>query len=1495
MGMFDDLPKEPSTTQTAAPSAGLFDDLPKEPAQSEGAISRTLRVGREVGHGIITAPITMLQGLAELGASGLDLALDTNTSRPTTEFFNTINRYVAPETLTGKVANEITAFGAAFLIPAGWLNVASKAAKVEQLTAAAARGQKLGELAQLSMRYSPATGRFMKSAEAFGKTKLGQAALTSKAGIMGSTALTAGAFETIFSPDGRATLSDAFDIVAPLKTEADTGLTGRDEALRKLRNKLRHGVWGAGASLAFDGVLNGLGLTAKAVGKTETAATVARGIRSGASAVREGLGAVPGMNRAISTVRRFTAPLGGAPSEIATRVFDSIARADAVESRSLRLLAGFDKKLKTFVRSSDLPKGKATYDQAERRMFNYLNGLGPRLTEYGEDVAKAADDLRDNLIHINGQFLSTLERELKAAPIGSKRSEVLKDAIDKIRLNVDSQQGQLRRLFKVHKDPIAFFRTLKIEDRGPEQLSAALNTNPATALSQYEEAVVEVSRNLHGVEYATPGALAAARHTVNRSLGLEGLNTGASPEMAIKAKLADLVSEAKTGPKTGLFSRAMPRMKLTPSLTIAREKIVSDSPKLRALMGEITDPRQAYIQTVADTAKTTASLNFYRNITDDASRLVTPLADAVPAIHAGQRPLFVRTPDMANDATGFDLTPFSQRAQELNILETTPTKAAEDAAARIPPGLTGRHTPESVIDSFSKELETAGYVKLGSMDNLDSAFVGQYGSLTGVYVAPEAYQAVTAATRIGFGIIDDVLGVLRQLQSVSQKMTIVFNPESQSRNVLANSFGLFATGNAGRSTNLYDVYRVFTTGLADLSDAGLERLANKIAESGTSESSLVIKALQEMRTEGQNLGATGYTRTGIEFIESKLPFSKFLQTFYSNSDSFFKGVALVSEENKLLMSLAKALEKVDESAYVSSRRALTEDLRLSGIASRTRNEANPSLTSTEVIAADIVKNIFPVYNRVGAFVSSIDKYPIIGNFMSFASENIRNSVNIIDHGLKEMSYTVSPVVRQQVGEEAAKTFEQSIRAMGAHRLMSFVTMAGIVPAAAVKTSAALSGTTPEQQEALYRQLPEYTKGQDIFILSNDQRGRIEYYNLSSILPYSFAVDPAKAALRAYNNSGVLGKNEAEQIFSGVWAAVSSYANPFVSQAMSTEKLLDVLPLTFPGGRGGQTVKGARVYFEGDSRSTKIMNSVNHITAAFLPGYLREVYGVKSGEWRPGSITRAMTDTVGPQSQQYDASAEFSTFVTGLRAMELNLRRDFSYSGKEYAPLRQDVRTKAVARIRAADRTPEEMLAGWQTYLDDLYRHQSQLYADIQDARTLGLSDKDIRTSLIKDANLGSDEVNMIMRGKFYPTAVSKEIMKDIRRKDRTGEFERVTPAQDIPLSELNAMSRARKGEALMYVPEPSTGASEPFEGSINPPKGLFDDLPKEAPKGLFDDLPKQRQGAVMPPPTFGSTPALSAPQLPSAPANRASLSPALLGDNPASQMANMEIARRTSG
>lgn len=1439
------------------PSTGIVDPFDTPAPEDERSLpgrvaSAALGVGEEGARVVVSALPSLVQGIAELGAAGIDLTFGTNTSRSVTEGFDKVFGGLRPETEGGRLAEDVLAFGLGFVPVIGWLGRAGKAARAAKAGAVVPR----------------ASSRFLRTADDFGKSELGKTVLTTKPRLLATTAVAAGGYEALFSRDGRTTMVDSFDLGGPLQTEKDVGLTGREEALRRIRNKLRQGAEATLLSGAIDTGLAGLGAGARAFGASPVGLGTAKVVRGGLGAVASGFRAIPGTAALRETAVKYLTPSGGADPEVYENMMDAVTRGDAAEQYVIRAYDEFSRI------SKNAAGGKTGAKQLERDMSNYLDGLRGPLTEYGENVAKAADRVANSLDSFRDRFYSAVELEYERAIPNSPQAQKLKTALDQIAAFEKTNKTRLRRIFQRYNDPVAYYRDLKIEGMDIPKLSAAVAKGVPKNLSQYDAAIVEVSKHLQKEvpgAWSTPEALTLARSKVNEYIGLEGVNRNLPPEQAMRL-VQEKVKSAELGTNKSLFAKATPRLRMTPTLLTPREQILDSSPKLRQLLGEVTDPQQRVYQTIGDLAKTTEALRFYRQTAE--SGRVASLTDAINSLSQGRRPAFVSVPDIGRSLVGFDMDPYVQEAMQLNRA----TAVQGPLAQGIPAEVIGSFTPEDIIARDRSLLESYGYVRLGSDDarNLGvdefskDIFQGPYGALTGLYVSPETYQALTAPMRIGITGIDEFFSVLTQLKALSQKMTIVPNPESQVRQIIGNAGSLVKTANLGRDTEFFDVFSQYTSSLDELDEAGLSRHARLLSLSGVTESDLIIKALEEYRAAGKDLTVSGKLHKLISKAEGLVPFMSAFEKLYSNSDSLFKGIALVSEQNKLMHSFAKAGLDPDNVPV-----DLLKDLRVQGVIKRTRSDIHPDLTPLEVAAADAVKDMFPIYNRVGLLVRNLDRYGLFGNFMSFASENIRNAVNILDKGLKEMTYTVSPELRQKYGEEAARALESQIRGNGSQRLFSYVAYNAIVPQAIVRGAMRATGTTEAQMEALYNLAPEYTSGQDLVPIKNTQDGVIEYYSLGGIMPHAFIFDSAKAAIRAYQESGSLGKNEAAQILDGVWAGVKAYSDPFVEQTMAVDALMDVMPKNL-FGREGSTLEGVPVYNKSDPLDDKVLKSISHVINAYVPGYLREFFEVRQGDVEPGRITRAVLNMPGPQGQEFNVPAEAARLITGLTPMQLNLRRDFNFSGGVYSTRRTDAKSAAQRIIRAPDRSPAEMIDAWQTYLDVLYKEQSRLYKDIQDARTLGLSELDIRRNLTKDANIGTQEISAIMRGEFYPGLLTPETLAEIRTQAQAEGVTRITSAYEIPIQEINALSRERSREQLIFSP-PAEASSAPGVPQIVDP---------------FESAPTERQGAVMPPPAFGSAPAPSAPQMPTAPANRASVSPSLLGDSPSSILANLEIAQR---
>lgn len=1443
------------------PSAGpssqedFFSDLASGTAAPVVAAEEETDEGiiESVGRGIVTAPISLAQGLVELGALGLDAAFDTDTLRPTSDFFSGIKEGIEPTGTAGKITEEVVGFGLGFIPIAGWLGRASHVAK--------------------GGKAASASSKFMKSAEAFGKSGVGKKLLSSRAGLFGTTAAATGLYEGVFSPDGRETLSDSVSILPEaLKTEAYTGQSGREEAARQFRNKMRQAAEASAMSAGFDTLLYGLGAGSREVAKlpviNETLSAGARGIVNSMDLVGRGLSKAPGAPRAKELFDKYFTPTRGADPAVVASIQDVEGLSKAQKNQAIRAVTGYENSMKDALKEIKRQNGtKMAMEEAEKDIYNYLvggisddaivNKYGPKVKGHLDDIVKQSTELEDILVRQLEDVASAeelrLARATAQAPFApgvrvTGRGSAAREALNQIKAMQQNRRAHLSRMFEVHQNPLKFYEELGDNFMEQETFQTAVND-----LMRYN--------TRHNPQYFnTPQARENAERLLLDIVGLGEISAGVSPQKAVQDRLKFI--KRQMGETGGLLSERQPLFKLADDMLITRKDVITEVPAVRAFMGEITDPKSLATDTLNRLAETTTAFDFYRNIMNPNT---VPAGTAVTSIRNGSRPLAVEIPNPSL------MSPeeYASEVEKLRLAGTT-------------------------VEDVEDVLALNGYKKLGEF-NPESAFGGRFGEMSGKYVPAEIYDNLTAPVTLTSHPVSQLASIVNQIKGLSQKQLIVPNVASRVRDFMGNQLMRVATGNAPSLYNqdYLDAAQVFLRDAANLNDAGLSRLKLKLDAAGVTDSNILLNAIKQYQTEQSTTGAAQATRKIIERYEGFPGFTqvlKFFERVTDGVDGYSKATVMMGEEAKLNEVLRGAnLTNPDQVG------SALNWMERNGLAARTRSEVldfaaregRPSarLSPVEVIAADRTKAMMPTYSQIGTAVRTLDRALPFGNFTSFASENIRNMSNILDLGLKELAATVDDDLIAELGEEAARALVRQTRAMGAQRLTGLLIVAAITPKAMVRASMNATGTTDEQMDRLHEQVADYLDGHDLIVLSNDGKAKIEYADLSYVAPYSFVTDAINAGLRAYSEKGRLDASEAEQLASAAWSSVASLADPFASESIVFERIRDALPSEgFPGiGRGGVTSTGAKIYRDTDDIGTKVQKGFVHVIDSLAPAYVKLLGEGRKGEMEYGRLTRAMLGVPGARGNDYNTYEELARQVTGFTPMELDLRRDFEFSGKEYGPRRSDAKTAANAEILRADRTPEEMLDAWSNYLDTLYREQSKLYNDIQGARTLGLSDQEIRRNLIQKAKLGTKEVNSIMRGQFYPGDASSEIRKSVNEQVREGRT-RLTDARTVPWRELNALSRARQRQPL---------SPEMFRRRQEDPVAP-EPVPSTAPAGnMFGDL--VMSGAAPAAPVIGSMPVPATPQPSPAPARNAPPSPSLLGSDPISQARNAEIANRLSG
>jgi len=1494
-----------------AASQGLAAGFPEEDFIPPGAISGGVNPEQadedrpsaiaEFARGAATAPVELGRGIGELAALGVDAAFDTDYVDDVSAAFDKAEDFIgAPTTGVGETTRDLLVFGAGFIPIAGWLGRAGQVAKT---------GKGLG-----------AASKFMKSAEKFGESKPGKALLGNRAKVLGATALAGGVYDAVVSSSGRSTLSDQFEFLPEaLKTEKDTGLTGREESYRQLRNRARQFAEATALGAAFDTALIGFGQGSRALGTAPVIGPAlsgtARATLKGWDAMGNVVGRVPGAQTAKKQAVRFFAPGGGLDPRIRKTIQETEGVNRALLTEISNGLDRYDRVAGKVAKVSAKRAGRADFmKQMEQDVLRYLDApaASPLKDKYGQEM----QDVVDELVSVESQLTDVLIKNLEDIVAGSPtvsgkkgipegmiargaQKEKAQKVLEVVKANHASAKNHLSRIYQLHIDPEALYNSLGGKNlmQSP-QFKAAEDVLTRMKMTKGEgaESVSE--------EYAR----ASAQGTLLEMLKIKPIGGDLSPEVVektIKNRL-NTVREDVLGEQRGLVAQDTPIFKLETGILQEREDIMEYAP-VRALLGEITSPRERLGYMLDNMATLNTSLRFY----DQQARTAIPAAKALADIETGKRPTYV-------------VLPGSARAGNV-----------EQEFADLSLALGSGQSTENLLKEAKDKLRLEGYVQLGE-ESTEGLAGGRFGALSGMYVPKELYDSLTAPLQLNMNPISQLGAMLNQMKGLTQKMTIVPNPASRVRDIIGNKLMTVASGNTPTGFGLTEGQSLLTIyrGLQGLDQNGTDALARKLELAGVTDSNVLLKTLKSIQDEGPKFGAPEKLRGKIEALETKTPLMapmlEFFEKTTQGADALAKARVLLSEEAKLRELVGSVADSEIEE------RAVFDFMERTGLVDRTFSEvelADPlaavgakerrrlyekwqkyskaraekkkfaepwekwvrkeiggeervvrRFDSFEVAAADRTRKFMPTYSEIGLAVRSADRLLPFGNFTSFASENIRNMGNILEQGVKELAAQVDDELIAQFGQETAERLVRGLRAHGAQRLTGLLTVSSIVPKSMVRAGQEATGMTDEQMDRLHEQADYFQKGQDLVPLEFSGDGKIKYINLSYVAPYAFVTDAAQAALRGYQERGRLNQNEVEQIGGSVYDMIGALADPFASESIFFERVRDALPASGPGsigiGRGGVTQTGARVYNPSDSLGTKVSQGFAHVLDSVLPAIIQLGGTGERGDLEPGRLTRAMTGTPGPRAREFNVAEEIGRQITGFTPMEIDLKKDAEFAAYEYGPMRSDAKKVAYRSIRRADTTPQDMINAWEGYLDSLYRSQSKLYNEILAYRELGLSDQQIRRNLIQKGNLGKSEVNAVMRGDFMPGLATDEIRKDVAMQQNVEGRKRVTT--NVPWGELNRRSAQRRGERL--DPELYRRRRQDEAGAA---------APQPSPVAEEDFIPP---GAVTAAPAAQPVPAAPATAAPAvAPATRQAPPQELLGGNLIDRMRNMEIFNRTQG
>ncbi len=1448
---------EPVETDTGSDITRITPEITVDPkTESEGFYQE---IAEGIGAGLIKAG----QGIGELLVLPSDLMFDTDFANRIEENSEKLQDFLGLDPVG--IPAELAEVAVQFVVPGGLAAKAvtsgSKLLRASRLTKIPGLG--FAERGTRAGRYAEAVRKGRASIGGPRTTKLSRG---NRATVLAQQSAAAFGADAIVASDGTSTIGDWVE-GGPTLTDRNVGLSGREEAIRLLMNKLKLGAEAGGITAAAPTLFKALGIMGKPVagvagaGLEAVVLPTAKALKLAAetlgdSALAKSIGDLPvpsissksGPNSTVKDVVqgiqarfRFRGNMSQEAAEMRSGMqgyLDSVATKAGITMQ--RLETELDKAFGSNTTMAKFVNGGSDLERTE--VFNSIYGFLSKDPGYIDGLARAAEREGRAFDATNPNDLlrglpAPIQRVAKKMrkQIDDLSQEIVNSKYFDQEIGNDMQQeiisnlgSYLRRKYRVFQDPDAYFG------------NPAKNIAPSPEYVKNRKDAFKLLSD--PANYNTTNDLYSK--ITGRPLGEEGLpkaaNGGVQPQF-VDEIVTEFVNRYRTkagvrSPQAATEVRAI-RDKLKTSI-LSRRKVDEDA--LRLLLGEIKNPAESFVTTMADLGEFVAKERFYSfldstKVTDTALVQGNKLLND-PDIIGGE--VYAKLSDV-------EKSKYTELTQEgTGVLQSRSTPEVKEAGVVI--------RPEDV--SKQTWVKSGMYKDLTRSTTLDSSPV-----LRGLY----------STYMLGKGW--------------AQKAATVFSPVTQIRNVTSAALFAAANGNWGRGANVFESASLVLENLRRSGPVQRQQFYQMLQENGIIGTQAQIREIDRIIDDGlQTASKSEFDQLGVNLAQKKArgkggqflsSLDKGARDLYQGGDDIWKIYSFDFERQKILNAFDGNKEMAD---------AFARSQEVNGVKFKDLNE----------YAASIVKDTVPNYDRVPQFIKDIRSLPL-GNFVAFPAEIVRTSTNIIERSINEIQQgkrliDASYNSAGTVGNQADFILGTKLRDIGRRRLLGFTTTAAVTGPALQNFAMYMTGVSGDAMDALRELSAPWSQNSTLVPTSVDKNGAITgYIDFSFFNPYDYLQRPIKGILNEVNKGNELGLNAGEIAANAGMTMMSEMFSPFAEESIFTEKLLDV------STRGGVTETGYKVYNSGDSTADKFFKSISHVADAANPGIVRETVGDLSGI-NPATKMLEFSSILGgdlplnsrlatalgvgtdPRGNSRQLAEEVFRLFTGFAEQRINPKQALMYRGLEYKDNEVQPQRAFNSTMRIGQNAPiraTDILKAYEFHNETAFRQQNKMYRLITKMKAIGMNPAAIEAEL---KNQKIPDYKNLMSGVFTPLNVSGDIARDVNGQQRL-----FYGGDRVPERELRGLRRELSNRPLtskLIEGDKPLGAGKQ---SLNLDASAF------ISQAQASELPQPVAAGTVPPSVPAQAGAVPAPQ--SAPASSSVRNnPAFMGGDPFSALKNMQ-------
>ena len=214
------------------------------------------------------------------------------------------------------------------------------------------------------------------------------------------------------------------------------------------------------------------------------------------------------------------------------------------------------------------------------------------------------------------------------------------------------------------------------------------------------------------------------------------------------------------------------------------------------------------------------------------------------------------------------------------------------------------------------------------------------------------------------------------------------------------------------------------------------------------------------------------------------------------------------------------------------------------LAAMKRAHPTMDIVDVERLAAQRTRDLMPNYNLVPKAFKKLRGAPV-GDFLAFPAEMTRISKNLLKYTMQDLT-----------SGNAVLTGEGMKKLAG-------LGLAGIAGDAAQNYTAGLFGITPDQEQALNKIFPLYSKDTaKIFLspLQKDGKGHtvLNYIDVGPIDPFEYLKVAARKAFKLADKYYEYGVVSAQEIFNTSLELMDQVMGPYLGSSMITDAILNII-------------------------------------------------------------------------------------------------------------------------------------------------------------------------------------------------------------------------------------------------------------------------------------------------------------------------------------------------